>query len=210
MIINSGLLRRLRICSKRARGDLDFDGLVVDSQAVGGPIASLAKHRKTASGSDFSTYEIGHALDTSPAFASFPAIATSSPASPKLHASTSLLTPDNSDQSTYEPPTSHSSEPGSKFPHHSFNRTTTPSPPEPVANLADLLDFTALISDLDIDTRFGLISHELLHNYRVEIRTANATEQLELLELEFYLYKSDGHEDPFTHASHEQSQAGRW
>lgn len=89
-----------------------------------------------------------------------------------------------------------------------------PQPPLPVtshaADLPELLDFSALESQQDISTRFELLASELLHNYRLEVTHEENTEYLEILELEFYLYKSGSHEDPFTHASAEQSQAGRW
>ncbi len=61
-----------------------------------------------------------------------------------------------------------------------------------------------------VEGRFNQIASELLHNYRIEVRSAKGTEQLEVLEVEFYLYKTGCHEDPFTHASPEQSQRGRW
>ncbi|OJT10321.1 hypothetical protein TRAPUB_13189 [Trametes pubescens] len=77
-------------------------------------------------------------------------------------------------------------------------------------DLAELLDFSTLGSQQDISARFELLASELLHNYRLEVTRGEKTEYLEVLELEFYLYKTSVHEDPFTHASAEQSQAGRW
>ncbi|KAI0638673.1 hypothetical protein C8Q77DRAFT_1154286 [Trametes polyzona] len=75
----------------------------------------------------------------------------------------------------------------------------------------ELLDLTSLKSAHDISARFEVLARELLHNHRIEVaREGKPSESLELLELEFYLYASDVHEDPFTHASAEQSQAGRW
>ncbi|KAL1944364.1 hypothetical protein VTO73DRAFT_3549 [Trametes versicolor] len=125
-----------------------------------------AKHRRTASGSDFSTYDIKYALDM--------------PLPPAPHG---------------PPP-------------------QPPQPPLPVpsrtADLPELLDFSALESQQDISARFELLASELLHNYRLEVTHEKKIEHLEILELEFYLYKSGSHEDPFTHASAEQSQAGRW
>ncbi|RPD67530.1 hypothetical protein L226DRAFT_608683 [Lentinus tigrinus ALCF2SS1-7] len=76
--------------------------------------------------------------------------------------------------------------------------------------LLPLLDFTHLDTQSAISTRFSQIADVLLHQYRIQITTSSVVEQLELLEIEFYLYKSGCHEDPFTHASPEQSQAGRW
>lgn len=91
-----------------------------------------------------------------------------------------------------------------------------PQPPLPVTDrtvdlgLMELVDFSALESQQDISARFELLASELLHNYRLEVTHEEKIEHLEILELEFYLYKSGSHEDPFTHASAEQSQAGRW
>ncbi|RPD67522.1 hypothetical protein L227DRAFT_582749 [Lentinus tigrinus ALCF2SS1-6] len=76
--------------------------------------------------------------------------------------------------------------------------------------LLPLLDFTHLDTQSAISTRFSQIADVLLHQYRIQITTYSVVEQLELLEIEFYLYKYGCHEDPFTHASPEQSQAGRW
>lgn len=144
----------IRLCSKRRHEDISSDS------------SPSAKHRRTASGSDFSTYDIKHALDMPPP--------------PAPHA----------------PP------------------LQLPQPPLPVASrtadLPELLDFSALESQQDISTRFELLASELLHNYRLEVTHEENTEYLEILELEFYLYKSGLHEDPFTHVSAEQSQAGRW
>ncbi|KAI0677738.1 hypothetical protein C8Q78DRAFT_107514 [Trametes maxima] len=129
----------------------------------------LAKHRRTASGSDFSTFDIKHAL---------------------------------SEPAVLPPP-----------------RKRKPAPPpqqaapcQPATNkeLTELLDFSALDTEDAISARFEDIASEILHNYRIEIAAGDKTEQLDVLELEFYLYKSGSHEDPFTHASAEQSQAGRW
>ena len=61
-----------------------------------------------------------------------------------------------------------------------------------------------------IEARFERIAAELPHNYRIEVKSRKGTDQLEVLELEFYLYKTGCHEDPFTHASPEQGQRGRW
>ena len=76
--------------------------------------------------------------------------------------------------------------------------------------LSDLLDLSRLVSLAELDARFRLIAQELLHGHFIEIRTASDKEHYEILELEFYLYKEGIHEDPFTHASNEQSESGRW
>ncbi|KAI0650926.1 hypothetical protein C8Q79DRAFT_998652 [Trametes meyenii] len=129
----------------------------------------LAKHRRTASGSDFSTFDIKHAL-------SEPAVL------PSPRKRKSALPP----------------------------QQTAPNEPAVNKELMELLDFSALDAEDTISARFEEIASEILHNYRIEITTGDKTEQLDVLELEFYLYKSGSHEDPFTHASAEQSQAGRW
>ncbi len=73
-----------------------------------------------------------------------------------------------------------------------------------------LLDFTDLDTQSAISARFSEIAENLLQHYRIEITTSSTVEQLELLEIEFYLYKPGCHEDPFTHGSVEQCQAGQW
>ncbi|KAI0363191.1 hypothetical protein BV20DRAFT_1126425 [Pilatotrama ljubarskyi] len=124
---------------------------------------SLAKHRRTASGSDFSTYDIKHALDM--------------------------------------PATSHVPPPA----------PAPANPPEKrTPDLLELLDFSKLDTRKVISARFEELASRLLHDYRIEIASNGKTEQLEILELEFYLYKAGSHEDAFTHASDEQNQAGRW
>ncbi|KAH9939367.1 uncharacterized protein BXZ73DRAFT_43968 [Epithele typhae] len=82
--------------------------------------------------------------------------------------------------------------------------------PESDLPLLDLLDLSQLDTIHDLDARFHRIAHELLHNHLIEVRSPSRTDHLQLLEIEVYLYKSGCHEDPFTHASHEQSQCGRW
>ncbi|KAI0774649.1 hypothetical protein BD413DRAFT_654809 [Trametes elegans] len=129
--------------------------------------ASSWKHRRTASGSDFSTYDISHALDMP--------IAPAPPAP--------------------------------------VRQPLKVSQGQPTADLLSLLDFSTLDSTEDIVDRMGVVASELLHNYQIEVSAgeeAKKTERLDILELEFYLYKSGVHEDPFTHASAEQSQAGQW
>ncbi|KAI0832918.1 hypothetical protein BC628DRAFT_1309312 [Trametes gibbosa] len=133
--------------------------------SIPGPASSeLAKHRRTASGSDFSTYDIKHALGIVP-----------------------------------EPPVA---------------PLVGPAPPAPapqhMPELSGLLDFSALATPQEIVARFELLAAELLHNHRIEVARGETRELLELLELEFYLYKAGVHEDPFTHASAEQSELGRW
>ncbi|KAI9060006.1 hypothetical protein FKP32DRAFT_1668346 [Trametes sanguinea] len=139
-----------------------------------------AKHRRTASGSDFSTYDIKHALDMPPMADTGPPVPPPQPQPlPAVAAS----------QQEPHPPQEE---------------------PVPTQELSKLLDFSGLGSMKDITDRFGQLAAELLHNYDIEITRGGKTELLELLELECYLFKTGSHEDPFTHASAEQSQSGRW
>ncbi|KAI0752693.1 hypothetical protein C8Q80DRAFT_1147701 [Daedaleopsis nitida] len=77
-------------------------------------------------------------------------------------------------------------------------------------DLSELLNFCQLDTRDAVASRFSEIADQLLHHYCIEISTSTRKKQLEILEIEFYLYKSGCHEDPYTHASSEQSQAGRW
>ncbi|OSC97919.1 hypothetical protein PYCCODRAFT_1471422 [Trametes coccinea BRFM310] len=138
------------------------------------PSEHISKHRRTASGSDFSTYDIRHALDMPPTADTVPTVPLPQP-----------------------PPAATSQE----HPQEEAVQTQ---------DLAELLDFTQSSSISDISSRFEQLAIELLHNYDIEITRAGKTELLEILELECYLYKTGTHEDPFTHASAEQSQSGRW
>ncbi|KAI0328229.1 hypothetical protein GY45DRAFT_1307260 [Cubamyces sp. BRFM 1775] len=141
----------------------------------------MAKHRRTASGSDFSTYDIRHAFD-------MPSSAGGAAQAPQLCP----------DPPTTAPPPQHQQQ------QPSLNEINNTS------DLRELLDFSGLDSSQAISGRFERVAAELLHNHRIEIGRGGKAEQLELLEVEFYLYKSGAHEDPFTHASPEQSQSGRW
>ena len=91
-----------------------------------------------------------------------------------------------------------------------LSESASEAPREDDSDLLALLDFTQLDTRPAIPARFATIADTLLHRYRIEITTSSKVEQLELLEIEFYLYKSGCHEDPFTHGSAEQSQAGNW
>ena len=146
-----------------------------------------AKHPRITLTSDFSTFEIGRALDASPTLMQLP---TARP-------DTSTINPGRSAEPTAEDEASSGHDPSEGISDNS-------------ADIWDLLNFSNLDSVAAIEARFGRIASELLHNYRIEIKSAIGTEQLEILEAEFYLWKTDCHEDPFTHASPEQSQCGRW
>ncbi|KAI1791055.1 hypothetical protein LXA43DRAFT_450246 [Ganoderma leucocontextum] len=134
---------------------------------------------------DFSTFEIGRALD-------MPSVL---PGPTPPHP--------NSKAADIEPTTPTVT--GSVERHDSEATSRTVS-----GDLMELLDLSQLDSMSAIETRFNQIASDLLHNYRIEVKSAKGAEQLEVLEVEFYLYKTGCHEDPFTHASPEQSQRGRW
>ncbi|KAI8989903.1 hypothetical protein BD414DRAFT_577694 [Trametes punicea] len=158
---------------KLSESGFDEDWLIstaggVFEGSLGPPLAAdhVAKYRRTASGSDFSTFEIKHALDMPPS------LTTSGPSALPVAAAS--------------------------------------QPDEPTPELHELLDLSALDSSQAISNRFEQIASELLHSYCIEITREEKAEQLEVLELEFYLYKAETHEDPFTHSSAEQRQSGRW
>ena len=170
-----------------------------------------SKHSRTASGSDFSTFEISRALGTPPPPAphvtqqaqvvaqSAPTIAvdaaglsTSFFQTPTAEQLDSLIFGEDTDLA------------------HALDLSNPSMGLESGADLPELLDFSQLDSRKAIDDRFCQLAYNLLHHYRLEIRTETKSEQLALLEIEFYLYKSGCHEDTFTHASTEQGQSGRW
>ncbi|CDO77230.1 hypothetical protein BN946_scf184747.g43, partial [Trametes cinnabarina] len=144
-------------------------------------IEHTAKHRRTASGSDFSTYDIKHALD-------MPAAAFAGPSVPP---------PLPQPQLQPQPPPDRASHQERLVEH------------VPSLELPELLDVSHLDSMDAISARFEQIASELLHNYYIEIARDGRAGQLEILELEFYLYMTGTHEDPFTHASPEQAQSGK-
>lgn len=76
--------------------------------------------------------------------------------------------------------------------------------------LAELLDFSALSSEVDIGIRFEQLADALLCNYNLILEREDTQTEFEVLELEFYLQKFGVHEDPFTHGSDEQRYSGRW
>ncbi|PIL37700.1 hypothetical protein GSI_01394 [Ganoderma sinense ZZ0214-1] len=139
--------------------------------------------------SDFSTFEIGRALDMP--------ILSGPPPQPKPKP--------KSKAADVEPPIQTASSSAVR------QDSETPSDADGASGeLIDLLDLSGVDSMSAIQARFRKIATELLHNYRIEVKSKKGTDQLELLEIEFYLYKTGCHEDPFTHASPEQAQRGRW
>lgn len=77
-------------------------------------------------------------------------------------------------------------------------------------SLAELLDFSALSSDSDINIRFERLAEAMLYEYSLLLEHGDTQTEFEVLELEFYLQKSNVHEDPFTHGSDEQRYSGQW
>ncbi|KAM5542461.1 hypothetical protein V8D89_003920 [Ganoderma adspersum] len=153
-----------------------------------------AKVPRIAPKSDFSTFEIGRALD-------MPPVLSGPPPQSKLKSKSKS----KSKAADAKPPTQTAS---TSAEHHDSD---TPSDADNTSSdLIELLDLSRLDSMSAIEARFEKIAAELLHHYRIEVKSRKGTDQLEVLELEFYLYKTDCHEDPFTHASPEQGQRGRW
>ena len=85
-----------------------------------------------------------------------------------------------------------------------------------LSELKALLDLSDLTSRDDISARFDAIADILLNHILLRLHGPAAGEgtasisDYEILELEFYLYKSDCHEDPFTHGTEGQRKSGRW
>ncbi|KAF5358658.1 hypothetical protein D9758_007720 [Tetrapyrgos nigripes] len=83
----------------------------------------------------------------------------------------------------------------------------------PELDLQELLDISSL-SDLEgISVRFDKIAEALLQTFMLVLTTYRGGETdtcFRILELEFYLWKPQCHEDPFTHGSEEQRSSGQW
>ncbi|KAF7791812.1 hypothetical protein EIP86_002836 [Pleurotus ostreatoroseus] len=93
--------------------------------------------------------------------------------------------------------------------------TSTAPPCSSTDALLALLDFTSLTAHDEISTRFDNIAEAILHSFGLRIANPDGAGTMvytdyEVIELEFYLYISSLHEDPFTHGSDEQRQSGRW
>ncbi|KAF9254841.1 hypothetical protein L218DRAFT_885423 [Marasmius fiardii PR-910] len=79
--------------------------------------------------------------------------------------------------------------------------------------LLSFLDLTSVSSEKEIHERFERIAECLLSgSFHLVIARHDPPEEVsyELLEIEFYLWKSGCHEDPFTHGSEEQRVSGQW
>ncbi|KAF9073379.1 hypothetical protein BDP27DRAFT_1289240 [Rhodocollybia butyracea] len=78
------------------------------------------------------------------------------------------------------------------------------------SEFVDLLDLSNQ-DKLSIPVRFDEIAKDILHNLELVLQTgAGDVTVFEVLELELYLWMAEIHEDPFTHATVEQSKSGNW
>ncbi|KAF7975603.1 hypothetical protein HWV62_9177 [Athelia sp. TMB] len=77
-------------------------------------------------------------------------------------------------------------------------------------SLAQLVDFSALVSESTIARQSASLAEALLWDYTLVLTHEDDSEEYEILELEFYLKKADCHNDPFAHGSEEQSASGNW
>ncbi|KAJ3859949.1 hypothetical protein EV359DRAFT_50076 [Lentinula novae-zelandiae] len=79
------------------------------------------------------------------------------------------------------------------------------------AYFVNLLDVSGQDSTSNIELRFDEIAKEILHHLLLVLRNVNGTvTTFEVLELEFYFWMADVHEDPFTHGAPEQARSGNW
>ncbi|KAJ3801196.1 hypothetical protein GGU11DRAFT_675573 [Lentinula aff. detonsa] len=80
-----------------------------------------------------------------------------------------------------------------------------------ISTLTSLFDFSNQETAASIQIRFDEIARHILHHLSLVIRSSSGIlGTFEVLELEFYLWKSVVHEDPFTHGSAEQAKSGNW
>ncbi|KAK1232619.1 hypothetical protein PQX77_004239 [Marasmius sp. AFHP31] len=87
-------------------------------------------------------------------------------------------------------------------------------PPSSESELLSLLDFSTLSSEDRVIARFDELARKLLSgSFHLVISNSTPTASevhYQFLEIEFYLWMSSCHEDPFTHGSEEQRISGRW
>ncbi|THU86181.1 hypothetical protein K435DRAFT_590386, partial [Dendrothele bispora CBS 962.96] len=79
--------------------------------------------------------------------------------------------------------------------------------------LLQLLDLTLLSDSDSISRRFNDIADLLLRKFELVVKSYHENQRetcYKILELEFYLWKTGCHEDPFTHGSEEQRLSGQW
>lgn len=80
----------------------------------------------------------------------------------------------------------------------------------PLASFVDLLDLSNQ-DEPSIPIRFDEIAKHILHHLELVFQTsAGNVTVFEVLELEFYFWMAETHEDPFTHATVEQAKSGNW
>lgn len=87
-----------------------------------------------------------------------------------------------------------------------------------LSSLQELLDFSQVKTEEDIEHRFNHIAKTLLHEVHLVVvvikhedtKDTKKEIEFEILEAEFYLQIGGCHEDPFTHGSEEQKLSGRW
>ncbi|GJJ14512.1 hypothetical protein Clacol_008776 [Clathrus columnatus] len=89
------------------------------------------------------------------------------------------------------------------------------------SSLSDALDFSNIKTSSGINERFSELAESLLlhHNLCIEYidnydhddaRSSTEIFEFQLLEIEFYLYSPNVHEDPFCHGHVNQTKAGQW
>ncbi|KAI0737800.1 hypothetical protein C8Q80DRAFT_305021 [Daedaleopsis nitida] len=175
----------------------------------------ITTRRKSSSGSDFSTFEISRAL-RAPSPPPLPSHLAPDPASQKPeHDATQTAVSGASSKVLFVDPVILEDLTGVLDLHTALKVPFAPSAPrcrglQPLPHLQELLDFSQLNTPDWTSYRFCQIAYSLLHHHRIEISTHTRTERLEILDIEFYLFKSGCHEDPYTHRSYEQSRSGLW
>ncbi|KAJ8074013.1 hypothetical protein PM082_012303 [Marasmius tenuissimus] len=81
------------------------------------------------------------------------------------------------------------------------------------SELLHVLDFSTLTSEDRVIARFDELARKLLSgsfHLVISNSTTGSEVHYQFLEIEFYLWMSGCHEDPFTHGSEEQRISGRW
>lgn len=94
-----------------------------------------------------------------------------------------------------------------------MSRTSSTSP----RTLFDALDLSYFKTPSEIGERFTELAECLLLHYKLCIDYADGgasnqvkTFEFQMLEIEFYLYFPDIHEDPFCHSHINQTKSGQW
>ncbi|KAF8525557.1 hypothetical protein BU17DRAFT_41760 [Hysterangium stoloniferum] len=76
--------------------------------------------------------------------------------------------------------------------------------------LPDLLDVSIVKNHAELSGRFSAIAEALLLEYHLRIEYEGTVTDFEILEIEFYLYLPDVHEDPFCHGHDDQTASAQW